>query len=110
MVDPVLYLVVAATALFIVTGILFLSYWIPKRLGYKTFGIGLCATLSAGMLVLILGQFVLKDYLFFKSDAKEFLSNHHLSLKDEFEIISNENDELLDSYQKFELEVSTSDK
>ena len=110
MVDPVLYLIVASTALFFIAGTIFLSYWIPKRLGFKKFGIALSSIMTLGLLILALGQFVLKDHLFFKSDAKKFLSNHDISLKDEFKITSNDTDELLDSYQKFDLEISESDK
>jgi hypothetical protein len=110
MVDPILYLVIAATTLFLIAGTIFLSYWIPKRLGYKKIGIALSGSITFGMLFLIFVQFVLNDYLFFKSDAKEFLLNHGISLKEEFKIIYNDADELLDAYQRFDIEISLADK
>lgn len=110
MVDPVVYLIAAATAVLLISGTIFLSYWIPKRLGYKKIGIVLSSILTIGLLILILGQFVLKDYLFFKSDAKEFLINHNIRLEDEFKIIYSDTDEFLGSYQKFALEISQNDK
>jgi hypothetical protein len=91
-------------------GTIFLSYWIPKRLGYKKIGIAISSILTIGLIILIIGEFVIKDYLFFKSDAKTFLSNHSIILNDNFEITYNDTDEMLDAYQRFILEISSADK
>lgn len=110
MVDPIAYLIVAVTALLLSAGTIFLSYWVPKRLGYKKFGIALASILTLGSIFFVLEQFILKDYLFFKSDARKFLLSNDIILNDNFEITSHDSDEMLDSYQKFILSISPSDK
>ncbi|MBL1219055.1 MAG: hypothetical protein D8M59_16370 [Planctomycetes bacterium] len=90
-------------------GIIYLSYWIPKRFGNKKLGIILSRILILGTVLLILA-FIFDDTLFFKSDVKEYLSFQNVELKDEFKIKDNESGGLRDYYHKFDLEISDSDK
>lgn len=55
-------------------------------------------------------SFVLEDYFFFKSDAQKFLKDNDIVLTDEFKIKSNAISGLNDVTQKFELEISLTDR
>ena len=96
-------------AIIILAGTIFLSYWIPKKLGNKKLGIALSLILTTA-LFLLTSLTVFKDHLFFKSDAKEFLSKYDINLNDDFKITYNDSDEILDAYQKFNLEISPTDR
>ncbi|KZS41061.1 hypothetical protein AWE51_23165 [Aquimarina aggregata] len=90
-------------------GIIYLSYWIPKKLGKKKLGIILSRILSVGVILLIL-SFVFDDILFFKRDAKKYLSEQKIELNDDFEILNNQSGGVMDYYHRFELEISQVDK
>jgi hypothetical protein len=96
-------------AIVILVALIFLGYWIPKKLGHRKFGVWLSLTLVGG-LVLVIVLTTLQDYFFFKSDAEDFLSSQNISLKDDFKITFHDTDEILDAYRKFTLEISPSDK
>jgi hypothetical protein len=49
--------------LLIVSGIIFLSYWIPKRLGYKKLGKIISRILIIGLIIFIL-SIVFEDLIF----------------------------------------------
>jgi hypothetical protein len=89
--------------------IIFLSYWIPKKMGYKKAGVMISITLTLVTVVGLL-TIVLSDKLFFKSDVNEILGRHDIRLRDDFEIISNSSGGLMDYYHKFELSISQADK
>jgi hypothetical protein len=93
----------------VLVGAIFLSYWIPKRLGHKRLGTVISLTLIAGLGLSVL-FIVFHDRLFFKSDVDKFLAGHSIKLNDDFKIISNEDDALIGAYQTFEIEISLADK
>ena len=93
----------------ILIGIIYLSYWIPKKAGKRKLGIILSRILSI-ILVIIVLSFIFDDDLYSKSDAENALSEHKIQLIDNFKILSNESGGLRDYYHKFELEISDTDK
>ena len=93
----------------ILIGLIFLSYWIPKKMGYNRFGIIFSGTLIISLILYIL-SIVFHDRLFFKSDVINFLSRQDIRLKDDFKILTNEDDAPFGAFQKFELEISSDDK
>ena len=95
--------------LLIVSGIIFLSYWIPKRLGYKKLGKIISRILIIGLIIIIL-SIVFEDLIFFKSNARGFLKTHDIELTDKFKIISNNKSGIRDYSHKFELKISENDK
>jgi len=95
--------------LIIVSGIIFLSYWIPKKMGYKKAGKIISGILIIGTIILSVSIYI-DDYLFFKSDAIELLSEQNIELKYDFEIIENKSVGTVDYYHRFELLISESDK
>jgi hypothetical protein len=96
-------------ALLIVSGFVFLAYWIPKRFGKRKLGIVLSIIVTLIFLAPIL-SFVFEDYLFFKSDVIERLKEHNLTLQDSFDLESNKISGIRDYYQRFEIQISNSDK
>jgi hypothetical protein len=97
------------TFLIVSVGTIFLSYWIPKKMGYRKVGVIISRTL---MVVAVIGilTIVFSDKLFFKSDVNEILGRHNIKLKDDFKIISNSSGGLMDYYHIFELSISQADK
>jgi amino acid transporter len=95
--------------LLIAVGLIYLAYWLPKRLGKRKLGLWIAGLLATGLLTIIVSTLV-KDYFFFKSDAIECLSEHNLKLEDDFKIISNQSGGIFDSYHRLELEISHADK
>jgi hypothetical protein len=93
----------------IIIGLIYLAYWIPKRLGKKKLGLWLSGILTAGLLTLILAN-VFEDKFFFKSDVKERLKEHHIELKDDFELVSNKSGGFQDYFHQFRLTISTKDR
>jgi hypothetical protein len=85
------------------------GFYSPKKLGHKKLGLVLSGILTAGLILIVIAT-IFKDHLFFKSDAKGFLSNHDIHLNDEFKILDNDSDEILNAFQKFTLEISHADK
>jgi len=93
----------------ILIGIIYLSYWIPKKKGKRKLGIILSRILIVFFSILTLA-FIFDDFLFFKSDVKKHLSEPKIELKDDFKLLTNEDFGLKDYYHKFEIEISESDK
>jgi hypothetical protein len=91
-------------------GIIFLAYWIPKKLGYAKAGkyIAIILTLS---IIIIITLTIFEDDLFSKSDAQKLLAEQGIQLKDKFNI--KENKSMFspgDYYHTFILTISPSDK
>lgn len=105
----IFYFGISVIILFILIGVIYLGYWIPKKMGKPKVGVLISATLVIGV-ILIISSIVFEDYLFFKSDAKEYLAEQKIELKDNFKILNNESGGILDYYHKFELEISEADK
>lgn len=93
----------------IIIGLIYLAYWLPKRLGRKKLGLWLSGILTVGLLTLIIAT-VFEDRFFFKSDALERLKEHNIELKDDFELISNESGGFQDYFHQFRLTISPTDR
>jgi hypothetical protein len=93
----------------LVTGLIYLGYWIPKRFGKKKLGKWIAGIMSLIVLTLIL-SIVFEDELFFKSDAKKMLAEHNIELKGNFKLNSNKFSGIGDFYHRFELTISANDK
>jgi len=93
----------------IIIGLIYIAYWIPKRLGKKILGLWLSGILTAGLLTLILAN-VFEDKFFFKSDVKERLKEHNIEVKDDFELVSNKSGGFQDYFHQFSLTISTKDR
>lgn len=101
-----LFLIIIAL---ILIGVVYLAYRIPKRMGKRKLGVILSSFLAVGFTLIVL-SIVFDDYLFFKSDARDYLTEPNIVLKDDFKISSNESGGFLDYYHRFELEISENDK
>jgi hypothetical protein len=92
----------------LVAGLIYFSYWLPKRLGQKKLGIVL-----SGMLIFITVCFILsvifENELFFKSDAKKLLQENNIILVDQFSFNSIKNDQF-GGITQFDLNISQKDK
>jgi|GEM_PF-4297031 len=66
-------------ALLVSVGTIFLSYWIPKKMGYRKIGVIVSRTLMVAAVIGIL-TIVFSDKLFFKSDVNEILGRHNIIL------------------------------
>ena len=91
------------------TLLIFLSYWIPKKMGYRKTGVIISRTL---IFVAVLGilAIVFNDQLFFKSDVNKILSRHNIKLKNDFKIVQNSSSGFMDYSQTFILTISQQDK
>ncbi|WP_156875573.1 hypothetical protein [Lacinutrix venerupis] len=78
-------------------------------MGYKKAGKIISGILIIGTIILSVSIYI-DDYLFFKSDAIEHLSEQNIELKDDFEILENKSVGTVDYYHRFELSISESDK
>jgi hypothetical protein len=103
------WLLIIILTLLIVSGLIFIAYWIPKKYGKRKLGIGLAIFIALIFATPIM-SFIFEDFLFFKSDATESLNEHGVILKDDFNLKSNKITGIGDFYHRFELRVSESDK
>ncbi len=92
-----------------VAGVIFLCYWIPKRMGHKKSGIILSSTLLGGLVLLIAYGF-LHDLFYTKSDVTNLLADQNITLQDDFKIVNTDDDGFWGAYQMFEIEISPADK
>ena len=91
-------------------GLIFLFYWIPKKLGYAKLGKRLAIILGLLFAVLVL-CFVFEDQLFFKKDARKLLAEQDIYLVDNFSITNNKSMSAIgDYYHTFILEITKNDK
>jgi len=93
----------------IIVGLIYLAYWLPKRLGKRKLGLWLSGILTVGLLTLIMAT-VFEDQFFFKADAIEKLKEHNIELLDDFKILSNESGGFMDYFHQFRLTISHADK
>ncbi len=106
----IFYLLICVVLFLIAGGIIYLFYWIPKKLGYPKAGrvLATILTLSLGTAIVLA---VFEDELFTKSDAEELLAEQNVKLKDNFEIIENKSMSAIgEYYHTFTLRVSEKDK
>lgn len=102
------YIITTLILLLLVAGIIFLSYWIPKKMGYRKIGLVISGLLTVPTVLFIL-LIVFKDRLFFNTTVNEYLRLTDIRLNDDFTIISNSNS-WSTGYHKFELSISQADK
>ncbi|WP_157209297.1 hypothetical protein [Mariniflexile maritimum] len=105
-----IYLIALLLVLTIIIGLIWLSFWLPKKLGYPKFGKYLSIIVG-----LIIGLFILseiyEDELFSKNNASELLAEQNIKLNDDFEIIENKSmSSIGDYYHTFKLKISEKDK
>ncbi|WP_375417626.1 hypothetical protein [uncultured Hymenobacter sp.] len=97
-------------ALAVVGTLLFLSYWIPTRVGFSRTGIALSTILAAGISIMTI-CIVFEDQLFSKRDAASLLKQQDIVLNDNFIILKNQSMWAPgDYYHTFTLKISESDK
>lgn len=91
-------------------GLIFLFYFIPKKLGHPKIG----KVLSIGLLCLILFSIltiIFEDSFFTKKDATELLAEQEIILNDRFDIDTNYSTSAIsDYYHTFTLKISEKDK
>lgn len=105
----IFYLIPFIFLIAILITIIYLSYWIPKRLGNRKLGV----ILSRGLIILTICYCIFsffEDKLFFNFNARNLLSEHDIFLVDDFKIIKNESGGIRDYMHVFELEISDADK
>ncbi|MGV3704738.1 MAG: hypothetical protein ACO1NU_05105 [Arcticibacter sp.] len=95
---------------FIVGAIIYLSYWIPKKLGIRETG-----RLFAAVITLLFGvtalSVVFGDKLFSNDKVKELLAEQDIKLIDDFDMVENKSTSAIgDYYHTFTLRISEKDK
>jgi hypothetical protein len=96
--------------LLIIVGIIFIFYWLPKKLGYPKIGKYLAFFVTILLLIGILMS-IFEDELFSKNDAKKLLEAQNIEVKDEFEILENKSmSGIGDYYHTFTMKISQKDK
>lgn len=104
------YVLTALIILVFFSTIIFLSYWIPKKLGFLRTGKILACMVGLTLMYLI-GTVIFEDQLFTKTNAKNLLLEQRIVLNDEFQIIENKSmSGIGDYYHTFTLKISTKDR
>lgn len=93
----------------ILVGMVYLVYWIPKKMGHPKWGVVISRSIA---LLIILGGLciVFNDKFYSKSDAKTELKSLHIELHNDFEILLNESGGFRDYYHRFKLKISEEDR
>jgi len=106
----IIYVIAFLIMIAIAVGIIFLLYWLPKKLGYAKMGKYLAICVSLFFIIMILMS-VFEDELFSKNDARKLLREQNIELKDDFIIVENESmSSIGDYYHTFTLTISEKDK
>lgn len=91
-------------------GVIFLSFWLPKKLGFPIAGKVIGSVVSCLLLYYIIVSYY-EDELFSKEDAIELLEEQNFKLNDEFKIEENKSDWAIgDYYHILRLSISENDK
>ncbi|HET6555702.1 MAG TPA: hypothetical protein VFG54_00215 [Prolixibacteraceae bacterium] len=104
-----MHLVIGFFLIIVVAGIIVLTLKASKRLGYKNIGIGIIILIVL-ILISIPAFFFLKDFFFFKADAKDILKEHEITLVDDFKFEHKSISGIMDYTLQFDLQISKSDK
>ncbi|UOK42134.1 MULTISPECIES: hypothetical protein [Flavobacterium] len=105
-----IYILVFLFFFVICSGLTFISYWIPKKLGLRKAGIILSSIVGLFFILFAVSD-IFADELFSKNNARKLLSEQEISLKEDFEILENESmSGIGDYYHTFTLKISNSDK
>ena len=94
----------------LVSGFIFLAYWIPKRVGYPKTGKYISIVLAL-LIATIAIRIIFGDYLFSKSDARNLLTELDIHIAEDFDI--SENKSMIapgDYYHTFTLRITLTDK
>jgi hypothetical protein len=104
------YLIAFLLILTIIIGVIWLCFWLPKKLGYPKFGKYLSIIISVIIGLFILSE-IFDDELFSKKNATELLAGQNIKLIDEFELIENKSvSSIGDYYHTFTLKISKNDR
>lgn len=104
-----LFLIFVIPAL-IVGLIIFLSFWIPMKLGYPKAG-KIIGILVSCFFVYVVIAMIYEDELFSKNDALELLEEQKFYLNDDFKLDENSTSWAIgDYYHSFTLSISENDK
>ena len=102
------FLVLFIWPLILAIQIIFISYWTFRLFGQKTI-----ASFSVVILIFIFLFIALQpwiaDWTFTKDEAREILSYHNITFRDDFEILRNESGGFTDYTHSFTLKISPSD-
>ena len=94
----------------IIIGIIWLCFWLPKKLGYPKFGKYLSIVVGVIIALYVLSG-IFEDELFSKKNASELLAEQNIKLYDEFELNENKSmSSIGDYYHTFTLKISEKDK
>ncbi|CAH0229176.1 hypothetical protein SRABI27_02429 [Pedobacter sp. Bi27] len=95
---------------FLITALIYLTYWLPKKLGYPK--VGKYTSIILTLLILIkTALYVFEDELFSKTDAEKLLMEQGIQLKDNYKIEENKSDwGVGDYYHTFTLIITPHDK
>lgn len=96
--------------LLLIVGLIYLFYWIPKKMDYPK--VGKYLSILVGLFFLVITFLsVFEDQLFSKNDAETLLVQQGIKLTDKFEIIENKSMSAIgDYYHTFTLNISQQDK
>lgn len=94
----------------LIIGLIWLSFWVPKKLGYPKFGKYFSITIGVLISLFILSE-IYEDELFSKNNATELLAEQNIKINDAFELIENKSmSSIGDYYHTFTLKISEKDK
>lgn len=106
----ILLLLIFIIPAIIIGGIIFLSFWLPKKLGFPKAG-KVIGTVSCSFFAYIIIAMIFEDELFSKNDAIELLEEQNIHLDDDFKLEENSSSWAIgDYYHSFTLEISEKDK
>ena len=104
------YIIVFLLFLALIVGLIWLSFWLPKKLGYPKFGKYFSIIIGVFISLFILSE-IYEDELFSKNNATKLLAEQNIKLNDEFELIENKSmSSIGDYYHTFTLKISEKDK
>jgi hypothetical protein len=105
-----IFITTGIVILVIIIGIVWLSFWIPKKLGYPKFGKYLSIIIGIIIAIFILTE-IFEDELFSKNDPEELLKEQNIVLINEFELTENKSmSGIGDYYHTFTLKITSQDK
>ncbi|WP_131725308.1 hypothetical protein [Chryseobacterium sp. Leaf180] len=105
-----IFIIIGLVVITLLTGLTYLIYLVPKKLGYPKVGKYL-AILVGLFFVWLTIITIFEDQLFSKKDARELLIEQDINLADKFEILENESMSAIgDYYHTFTLDISEKDR
>lgn len=109
--DEFLFLfLVLIIPILIVAGIIFLSFWLPKKLGFPKAG-KIIGVFTCCFFIYTVVAMIFEDELFSKNDARELLEEQKVYLNDDFKLEENSSNWAIgDYYHSFTLSISEKDK